>query len=120
MTPDAPKCLLGAVLWPSGANVSQYMGIPSLEWLIKNRLVKGQPEGETARVWNDILHTCFPVEDGYSTGPEMSINGGKADLFTAHLVLDKQWHEKKFLIVECKAPGLESQDSIWEAGVNQI
>jgi hypothetical protein len=49
-----------------------YMDITAIEWLIKNRLVKGQPEGETSRVWDDILHEYFRSSEGYSTGPEMS------------------------------------------------
>ena len=35
------------------------MEVQSIEWVIKNRLVKDQPEGETTRVWDDILHDYF-------------------------------------------------------------
>lgn len=93
---------------------------PALSFLIKNRLVKGQPEGETTRIWNEILHRVFAAEDGYTTGPEMQFGAGRADLFTAHVILDVRAFEKKFLIVECKLPGKEGQGSIWELGANQL
>jgi hypothetical protein len=93
---------------------------PTLAFLIKNRLVKGQPEGETTRVWNDILHLYFKTDDGYTTGPEMTFGAGRADLFTAHIVLDARAEEKTFLIIECKSPGKETQDGVWEEGVRQL
>ncbi|KAF4467051.1 hypothetical protein FALBO_6086 [Fusarium albosuccineum] len=94
--------------------------LPYLSSLINLRLAKGQPEGETARIWDDILHNVFPGKDNYSTGPEMLMGAGRADLFTAHLVLDTRFQEKKFLIVECKASGLETQNDIWATGVEQL
>lgn len=96
------------------------MKIQALEWVIKTRLVKGNPEGETTRVWDDILHDYFKARDGYSTGPEMMIGKGFADLFTAHIVLDSRYNEKKFLIVECKAPGLEGQNHVWEEALIEL
>ncbi|KAH7324415.1 hypothetical protein B0I35DRAFT_458164 [Stachybotrys elegans] len=97
-----------------------YMAISTIAWYIKNRLVPGRPEGETSRVWNTILNHLFKPEDGYTTGPEMSFGPGRADLFTAHLVLDVRFTEKKFLIVECKKPGDESQDSTWSEAKGQL
>ncbi|KAI1475137.1 hypothetical protein F4774DRAFT_398138 [Daldinia eschscholtzii] len=94
--------------------------LPYMEALIKNRLVKGKPEGETSRVWDDILHLCFPGGQNFSVGPEMTLGGGKADLFAAHFVLEPRLLEKKFLIVECKAPGLESRDDIWLEAAGQL
>ncbi|KAH7166461.1 hypothetical protein EDB81DRAFT_755094 [Dactylonectria macrodidyma] len=88
--------------------------------LINACLVKGQPEGETSRIWDDILHDVFPGRDNYSTGPEILLGHGRVDLFTAHIVIDVQVNERKFLVVECKAPGLETQDKIWEQGVDQL
>ncbi|KAM0415939.1 hypothetical protein ACHAPT_013092 [Fusarium lateritium] len=94
--------------------------IPYMSGLIKTRLVPGNPEGETSRVWDDILHDVFPSRENYSTGPEMSLGQGQADLFTAHVVIDTKFNERKFLIVECKAAGLETQTSVWGMGVEQL
>jgi hypothetical protein len=91
-----------------------------IQWLVKNRLVPGQPEGETSRAWNMILNEIFKLSEGYSTGPEMLMGSGKSDLFTAHLVFDVRHSEKKFLVVECKAPGLESQTGVWDEAVVQL
>jgi hypothetical protein len=74
--------------------------------------VKGQLEGETTRVWDDILHNYFKSREGYSTGSELMIGRGFADIFTAHIVLGTRYNEKKFFIVECKAPGLETRDAV--------
>ncbi|KAI1195898.1 hypothetical protein F5X97DRAFT_325983 [Nemania serpens] len=93
---------------------------PAFAFLVKNRLVKGQPEGETKRIWDDILHRYFTMKDGYSTGPEMEFGGGRADLFTAHIIFDVKAYEKRFLVVECKSPGKESQDNVWRSGANQL
>lgn len=76
------------------------MADATIEWLIKNRLVPGQPEGETARVWNTILNFLYPLASGYTTGPEMPMGSGKSDLFTAHLVIGgTRAKEYKFFIV---------------------
>lgn len=96
------------------------MAIPTFEWLIKNRLVKGHREAETSRFWDDLLHHYFRVEDGYSTGPEKHFGDGRADLFTAHLVRRPRLNERKFLIVECKGPGSEGQDGVWARGSDQL
>ncbi|SPO06520.1 probable Putative urea carboxylase [Cephalotrichum gorgonifer] len=94
--------------------------LPVLENIIQSRLRAGasskrrRPEGETARVWDDILHDQFPGRDGYSSGPEMLLNvdgAGKADLFTSRISQDGHFSEKKFFVVECKAPGLETRRS---------
>lgn len=96
------------------------MANQTIGWLIKNRLVKGQAEGEVSRVWNSILQIEFPIATGYATGPETLIEDRRADLFTAHIVFEGQTQEYKFLIIECKAPGLESQDKIWEEAKEQL
>jgi hypothetical protein len=95
------------------------MEVPSIRWFIKNRLKRGFLEGETSRVWNEILHHNYAAANGYTTGPEMQVDG-RIDLFTSHLVLDARAKEYKFLVVECKAPGLETQDAIWEEGFDQL
>ncbi|SRR6266536_3606873 len=92
----------------------------TIEWLIKNRLAGGQLEGETSRVWNSILQIEFPVSTGYTTGPETQIQGRRADLFTAHFVFENQAKEYKFFIVECKAPGLETESRIWADALEQL
>src|SRR6266487_4483485 len=92
----------------------------TIEWLIKNRLAGGQLEGETSRVWNSILQIEFPVSAGYATGPETQIQGRRPDLFTAHVVFENQAKEYKFLIVECKAPRLVTQDGIWAGALEQL
>ncbi|KAI1111548.1 hypothetical protein F5Y14DRAFT_464449 [Nemania sp. NC0429] len=97
-----------------------YMDNPSIEFFIRTRLVKGHPEGETSRVWTDILRLFFLVRDSYSIGPEMTLGGGRADLFISHVIFNERTTEKKFLVVECKAPGKETQDSIWDAGAEQL
>jgi hypothetical protein len=66
------------------------------------------------------LTEYFKHTDGYTTVPEMLLVTGKPDLFTTHPVLDERHNEKKFLVVECKAPGLESQDSVWDEAVKQL
>lgn len=96
------------------------MELEAISWPIKNRLVPDQPEGETSTVWCSILHTLFPMTENYRTGPEMQSGAGRADLFTAHIVFDSQMSEKKFLIVECKAPGQESQAGTWTDEVAQL
>ena len=50
----------------------------------------------------------------------MMLGKGFADLFTAHIVLDTRYNERKFLIVECKAPGLETQDAVWTEASIQL
>ncbi|KAG7104466.1 hypothetical protein HYQ46_002077 [Verticillium longisporum] len=97
-----------------------YLEYSTLEWAIKNRLTNGQPEGETSRVWNVILNKVFQIEDGYMTGPEMLLKGGRADLFTAHVVFNSRHEEKKFLVVECKAPGRETEDELWIEAAAQL
>jgi hypothetical protein len=96
------------------------MEIETVCWLIKNRLQPGKPEGETARVWNTILTSYYPAALGFSTGPEMPIGSGRADLFTAHLVIATIAKEYKFLIVECKAPRLETQGGVWTEAITQL
>jgi hypothetical protein len=96
------------------------MEIPSISGLIEDRLVKGQPEGETTRVWDGILHESFSIRDGFSTGFEMMSGSGRAGLFTSHIVLEGTGSEKKFLIVECKAPGFDDQPGRWKVAVDQL
>jgi hypothetical protein len=97
------------------------MEIPVIEWIIRNRLVQGQPQGQTASVWYNILHQYFKASDGFATGPEMLVNdNNQADLFTAHSVLDTRTDEKKIFLVACRAPGLDRQDGIWEQGLDQL
>lgn len=96
------------------------MAIPTIAWLIENRLTPKHTEAETSRVWDDILHDYFKSAEGYSTGPEMQFGSGRADLFTAHIVLEGRAQEKKFLIVECKHPGDESQGGLWRTGTQQL
>lgn len=50
----------------------------------------------------------------------MLLGQGRADLFTAHIVIDTRLDERKFLIVECKAPGIETYSSVWKMGVDQL
>ncbi|CAJ2508939.1 Uu.00g139650.m01.CDS01 [Anthostomella pinea] len=92
-----------------------YMELFVVDWLIKERLVKGQPIGETCRVWNEILHQVFQSTDGYSTGMETLPGGGKAaELFTSLLVIDViPNYEKTLLVITSNAPGLEDQAHIW-------
>ena len=95
------------------------MEVDTIKWFIKNRLTRGHKEDETSRVWNEILHLEYSIDDGYTTGTEINLNG-KADLFTAHLVAETRAKEYKFLVVECKAPGLETQDAIWDDAADQL
>ena len=69
------------------------MELWAIEWLIKNRLVEGQPKVETSRVWTSILTHHFKVTDGYTTGLEMLHGSSSAELFTSHLVF-KYEHDK--------------------------
>ncbi|KAF5006217.1 hypothetical protein FDECE_7376 [Fusarium decemcellulare] len=94
--------------------------IPYLPALIKARLVNGYSEGETARVWNDILHNVFPGRDNYSTGIEAPPEGTCERPSLAYSVIDMGSHEKKFLVVVCKAPGQEATPSIWQEGAAQL
>lgn len=114
----------GTCMCPSIARTNtsspQYLEYSTLEWAIENRLTNGQPEGETSRVWNAILSKIFRIEDGYMTGPEMLHEGGRADLFTAHIVFNPMHEEKKFLVVECKAPGRETDDDLWAEAADQL
>jgi hypothetical protein len=50
----------------------------------------------------------------------MPMGGGRADLFTTHLVIATMAKEYKFLVVECKAPGLETQDRVWTGAISQL
>ncbi|KAF2470539.1 uncharacterized protein BDR25DRAFT_225863, partial [Lindgomyces ingoldianus] len=97
-----------------------YMANQMVAWLIKNRLVPGQLEGETARVWNTILQIEFPATAGYATGPETQIAGHRADLFTTHIVFGNQAPEFKFLIVECPRPAVEGQNQVWQDAGAQL
>ncbi|CRK25037.1 hypothetical protein BN1708_014110 [Verticillium longisporum] len=102
-----------------------YLEYSTLEWAIENRLTNGQPEGETSRVWNAILSKIYRIEDGYMTGPymtgpEMLHEGGRAGLFTAHIAFNPMHEEKKFLVVECKAPGRETDDDLWAEAADQL
>lgn len=85
----------------------QYLeSLPALESIIQHQLGPGvgskrtRPEGETVRIWDDILHDQFPGRNGYSTGPEMPIKVdgvGKPDLLTARISQDGQFKETNFL-----------------------
>ncbi|KAI1808839.1 hypothetical protein F4811DRAFT_548416 [Daldinia bambusicola] len=105
-----------------GANRPLYLeSLPFVEALIRNRLVEGNPESETFRVWDNILHCCFPGEQNFSIGRGTILGGGRADLFTSYLVLEPGFDERIFLIVKCKAPGLETRnDDIWRQAVTQL
>ncbi|KEZ45400.1 hypothetical protein SAPIO_CDS1690 [Scedosporium apiospermum] len=100
--------------------VGTYMEDPEFEWLIQNRLVAGQSEAQTNRVWIMILTDIFKRANGYSTGSEMTFGDGRADLFTAHVVVRTRHKEMKFLIVECKPPNQEGQDEVWETAAKQL
>ncbi|KAI0537524.1 hypothetical protein GGR58DRAFT_502099 [Xylaria digitata] len=100
--------------------VGTYVEKPAIAFFIRNRLVEGHEEWETGTVWNDILHLYFTADAGYSTGPEMSLGGERAGLSTIHIIFDTEASEKKFLIVEYRAPGLENQDTIWMEAVRQL
>lgn len=71
-------------------------------------------------VWNMILGRVFPESENFAVGPEMSLGGGRADLFAAHHVFEPKAREAKFFIVECKAPGKESQTGIWNEAWDQL
>lgn len=86
------------------------MDDPTINWYINNHA-----EGATSRVWNIILSTYFPLSEGYTTGPEMSITGN-----STHLALSTTSCELKFLVVECVAPRFDTQSSVWEDGLNQL
>lgn len=96
------------------------MASSTLEWLIKNGLVDGKPEGETNTVWTMILTSFFKLDEGYVNGSEMSLGGGRADLYTAHIVSHFRNERLKFLVVECKAPGRETRDEAWAMGALQL
>ncbi|KAK4155083.1 hypothetical protein C8A00DRAFT_32074 [Chaetomidium leptoderma] len=97
-----------------------YMENPYTAGAIQDYLVKGQPEGMTSTIWNTLLKKYFPDAEGYLTKPEMVFGDGKADLYTAHIVHGARKSLQKFLIVECKTAGLETQRSIWKEGANQL
>lgn len=105
---------------PSLINIQYLEALPFLENLIKNRLVKGETERETFRIWNDILAQYFPGPKNYSIGPELFPEARRAVLFTAHLIPETSWEEKKFITVECMAPGLETEDSVWQDAFNKL
>jgi len=90
------------------------------EWLIQNRLVPGQSEAQTSRVWIMILTDIFKRADGYSTGSEMTFSGGRADLFTAQVVAKTRHEEMKFLVVECKPPNQERRGKVWKEAAEQL
>ncbi|XXH04154.1 hypothetical protein Hte_010567 [Hypoxylon texense] len=93
--------------------------LPFLEDLIASRLVKGETERQTFRIWNDILAQYFPGRENYSLGPELSPESGRAALFTAHLIPEAGW-EEKFIVVECLAPGLETEEFAWQDAFNKL
>ncbi|KAF2474129.1 uncharacterized protein BDR25DRAFT_351667 [Lindgomyces ingoldianus] len=99
-----------------------YIANQTIDWLIKNRLVKGQAEGEVSRAWNSILQLEFPVMTGYATGPETPINGRRADLFTAHFFLLVQGNisfgMKRWLCIAAAWAGIRLQ-SMWKRAVLQ-
>lgn len=82
--------------------------------MIENRLIEGESEGPTATVWNQIFHQVFPSREYYITWFEWNSNDSGLDVFASQLVKDSIWYERKFLIVECKAPGIEGQEAFDE------
>jgi len=91
------------------------MGLYVVEWLIENCLVPGETEAETARVFSTSLLETFSRPDGYTI--HWTVENGKANLITTHVVLDTrhdEYEEKIFFVIQCKAPGLERQSSVWD------
>ncbi|KAJ5610783.1 hypothetical protein N7510_007502 [Penicillium lagena] len=75
-------------------------------------------------VWNTILTWQFPVIDGYVTRPQdthtsQSGEAGYSDLHTYQYVADNRT-ATKFLLTQCKKAGLETQDSTWQEGHDQL
>ncbi|KAH9883371.1 hypothetical protein F4778DRAFT_664914 [Xylariomycetidae sp. FL2044] len=99
---------------------SQYLEIATFEWLIQNRLAEGQPEGQTSRIWNEILHHIFTLEKGYTTGFETDLSNGGPDLFPSLVVFDVNHNEDMFVVIGYKALGPEEQTSTWAEGAEQL
>ncbi|KAI9840877.1 MAG: hypothetical protein M1837_001256 [Sclerophora amabilis] len=98
-----------------------YMGTSrTINWAIRNRLLPGYPEGETGRVWNAILSKYFPDREGYATGPDMAKVTGRLALLTSHIVDITADRDYGLLVVECKAPGFETEDGVWREAVAQV
>ncbi len=96
------------------------METPFVADAIQDYLVEGQPHAMTSMIWNALLATYFPSSDGYFTGLEMQIGNGRADLFTAHVVHKAKESVGKFLVVECKSSGHETEGGMLEAGTDQL
>lgn len=93
---------------------------PMIEWLLKYRVVSGEPAGETARVWNAILAMEFPIADLYTTGFDVRATQGTLVLYVAKAVSTQSGGQCEFLIIECLAPTVEAQDPGWEPGLSQL
>lgn len=96
------------------------MAQQTIEWLLKYRVVSGEPAGETARVWNAILAMVFPVADLYTTGFDMLATQGTLVLFSSKAVSNQTREECEFFIIECIAPTVEAQDPGWEPYLGQL
>ncbi|KAJ5832041.1 hypothetical protein N7474_000352 [Penicillium riverlandense] len=88
------------------------------------RIRPGDPESTLYGVWNAILGLQFPIAQGYITRPQdrhtaQSGQYGFSDLHTFQY-RGNAANASKFLIVQCKRAGSESQDSVWRDAVDQL
>lgn len=88
------------------------------------RVPRAGPECILYGVWNTILTWQFPVQEGYVTRPQdrhtsQSGQKGFSDLHT-YQYPPGQTKANKFLIVQCKRKGLESQPTTWDEAVQQL
>ena len=91
------------------------MELPIIEWYIENRLTNGNPEYETARVWNLVLNRILKFGDGYSTGFETM-----AGISTNHLALEVKLREKIVFVIKCIAPDTETKLPILQEQADQL
>ncbi|KAJ5553652.1 hypothetical protein N7494_003030 [Penicillium frequentans] len=89
-----------------------------------DRVTRAGHESIVYGVWNAILSSIFTPQDGYIVRPQdehTSQSGarGYSDLHVFHYLPGAR-RATKFLIVQCKRAGGETQSSVWREGVNQL
>ncbi|KAJ5798751.1 uncharacterized protein N7503_006256 [Penicillium pulvis] len=89
-----------------------------------DRVPRAGHESIVYGVWNAILSSIFTPQNGYIVRPQdvhTSQSGarGYSDLHVFHYLPGAR-RATKFLIVQCKRAGGETQPSVWREGVAQL
>jgi hypothetical protein len=75
-------------------------------------------------IWNAILALQFPVAQGYIIRPQErnTSQSGEQGFSDLHVFQyrNNATNADKFLIVQCKRAGTETQDAVWEQAVDQL